>query len=189
LYSKGVHTSEEMLLAFHNGEEKVFNFFFREYYAVLCFFANKYVNDPGAAEDMVSEAFIQLWTGREKIKNEDHLKNYLYRAVTNLCFDHKQKIKTKEKYLQVVKSDHEFDENEFNKNIIEAETFRQVKEALDMLPGQCQKIFKKLFIEGRSVKETATELGLTISTVNNQKARGLKIIRGKLSDIFSRQFL
>jgi len=72
-------------------------------------------------------------------------------------------------------------EKDFSENIIRAETLRQLKEAMNQLPAQCKKVFFKLYIEGKSVKETAEELKLTISTIKNQRARGIKLLRFKFS--------
>jgi RNA polymerase sigma factor (sigma-70 family) len=72
-------------------------------------------------------------------------------------------------------------EKNFSENIVTAETLRQLKEAMDQLPAQCKKIFFKLYIERKSVAETSEELQLTVSTINNQKARGIKLLRIRLS--------
>jgi DNA-binding CsgD family transcriptional regulator len=44
-------------------------------------------------------------------------------------------------------------------------------------------VFTKLFIEGKSVSETAQEMNIAISTVKNQKARGIKLLKPKLSSL------
>jgi DNA-directed RNA polymerase specialized sigma24 family protein len=42
-------------------------------------------------------------------------------------------------------------------------------------------VFVKLFVEGKSVVEAAAELNVAVSTVKNQKARGIKLLRMRLS--------
>jgi len=66
-------------------------------------------------------------------------------------------------------------------NIIKAETLRRVKEAMEELPSECRKVFMKLFVEGKSVVEAAAELNVAVSTVKNQKARGIKLLKMKLT--------
>jgi RNA polymerase sigma-70 factor (ECF subfamily) len=174
-------TAEEFVKGFQSGEEKAFDFFFRQYYAVLCFYATRYVKDIAAAEDIISEAFIQLWKNREKIATESHLKNYLYKTVYHGCLrwlENEERKASHDKAFAVVA---ETQENDLTENIIRAETLRQVNEAMDQLPAQCKKVFFKLYIEGKSVNETAEELELTVSTIKNQKARGIKLLRFRLS--------
>jgi RNA polymerase sigma-70 factor (ECF subfamily) len=48
---------------------------------------------------------------------------------------------------------------------------------MEELPSECHKVFMKLFVEGKSVVEAAAELKVAVSTVKNQKARGIKILR------------
>ena len=73
------------------------------------------------------------------------------------------------------------EEKDCTENIIRAETLRQVKEAMEQLPAQCKKVFYKLYIEGKTVAETANELHLTVSTIKNQKARGIKLLKLRLT--------
>ena len=171
------------MVAFLDGKEEGFDYFFKLYYKALCFFANRYLNDLVTAEDVVSEGFIQLWNNKEKIESENHLRNYLYRAVYHLCLDCLQKIKTKEKYLHAIKDATQEEENEYSRNVTRSETTRQLEQAIDLLPGQCKRIFHKLYLEGKSVKDVAEELGLSISTINNQKSRGIKILQSRLTGI------
>ena len=65
-------------------------------------------------------------------------------------------------------------------HLVAAETMRQIHEAIDTLPKACKLVFTKLYIEGKSVKETAEELSLTKSTIKTQRTIGLQILRKKL---------
>ncbi len=177
-------TKTNFLIAFRNGEEGGFNHFFHLYYKAVYLFARQYADDDACAEDIVIDAFIQLWSARERIENESHLKNYLYRGARNLAMDQRERKVTRERYLKAIKNADETEENAYYKNIVRTETIRQLEEAIGLLPSQCKKIFSKLYIEGKTVKETAGELGLTISTINNQKSRGLKILRERFMVLF-----
>jgi RNA polymerase sigma-70 factor (ECF subfamily) len=65
--------------------------------------------------------------------------------------------------------------------IIKAETINNLHKAISHLPAQCKNVFTNLYIEGKSVTETAQEMNLSISTIKNQKARGMKLLKAKLS--------
>ena len=67
--------------------------------------------------------------------------------------------------------------------LLSAETITLLYKAIQQLPSQYQKVFTKLYIEGKSVFETAEEINFTISTIKNQKARGLKLLKPKLSSL------
>jgi RNA polymerase sigma-70 factor (family 1) len=175
--------------SFQAGKERAFEDLFKIYYKSLCFFAYRYVKDMSIAEDIVSEEFVQLWVIREKIKSESHLRNWLYRAVYHLCLDQLNKTKTKDRHIKALGTLSVQEEKDCTVSIIKAETMRQLKLAIDLLPGQCKKVFYKIYLEGKTVKETAQELRLAISTINNQKARGVKLLRTRLREYLSAIFV
>jgi RNA polymerase sigma-70 factor (ECF subfamily) len=63
---------------------------------------------------------------------------------------------------------------------IRAEFYAEIHNAIKTLPPECRKIFTMLYIEGKTVRETADELGLARSTIKTQKARGLAMLRKKI---------
>jgi RNA polymerase sigma-70 factor (family 1) len=172
----------QYMKSFWAGEERGFDFLFKSYYKSLCFFANRYVKEISAAEDIVSDAFIHLWAKREKIKSESHLKNYLYKVIFHLCLREVEKIKVKG-YVQIENETPEvqcLDKNALE-NIIRAELLSEIYLSINSLPKECRRIFNKLYLEGKTVKEIATELNLSVSTVKTQKARALQFLRSRLS--------
>ncbi|MES1223238.1 MAG: RNA polymerase sigma-70 factor [Bacteroidota bacterium] len=183
MINRNLEYGNQYFIFFREGEEKGFDFFFRQYYAALCFYANRYVKDAEASKDIVSDGFIQLWTNREKIETESHLKNYLYKTVYHGCLRRLENEERKTRHEKSFAAISETEEKDLTENIIRAETLRQLKDAMNQLPAQCKKIFFKLYIEGKSVKETAEELKLTTSTIKNQKARGIKLLRIKLTSL------
>jgi len=68
-------------------------------------------------------------------------------------------------------------------NMIRAETLRRVYEAMEGLPAECRKVFLKLFVEGKTVAETAAELNVAVSTVKSQKERGIRLLKMRLTSL------
>jgi len=167
--------------SFLQGQERGFDIVFTTYYKAICFFAKRYTKDSEAAEDIAEESFIKLWSCREQISDEKHLRNWLYKVTWHSCVRwlEREKIKVKSEKEIRLRSDDE--EKDCTENIIRAETLKQVKEAMEQLPAQCKKVFYKLYIEGKTVAETANELHLTVSTIKNQKARGIKLLKLRLT--------
>src|SRR5688572_17382510 len=69
--------------AFQNGDERGFEFFFREYYPALCFYAGRFVYDRSLAEDLVADAFVKLWQRRNAFDEPKLIRSYLYASVRN----------------------------------------------------------------------------------------------------------
>jgi RNA polymerase sigma-70 factor (ECF subfamily) len=175
-----LYLSDDNLDSFRAGEERGFEYFFTSCFKRLSFFAHRYIPNQDVVEDIISDAFIKIWNKREIFVDEVFLRNYLYKIVRNACLrwlDNQQRY-TKHNQLAVLQN--EIIQETIEQNIIRTETINHIYQALEHLPPACRTIFKKLYIEGKSVKETATELQLTDSTVKNQKLRGLRILRRQL---------
>jgi RNA polymerase sigma-70 factor (family 1) len=171
----------EYALAFQQGEENGFDFFFRELFPSLCFFANHILDNRCEAEDIASSAFIKIWKRHSQFNDAKNIRSYLYQIVRNDClkFQHKQKrstIITKEiRYLSFGDL-----ENNYEADIIRAEFLGEIYKAINTLPTECRRIFKMLYIQGKSIKEISTELEISASTVRTQKARGLAVLKQKI---------
>jgi len=173
------HSPEHHLQAFRAGKESGFDYFFRAYYKPLCFFASRFVKDSTVAEDLVSDNLMQVWKKRELFTTVPHFKNYCYKSLRYACLrwlhqrqnnKHKQKITVLSDALVPCLID----------SIIHAEFIQHVYEAFNKLPPACRIIFNKLYVEGKSVRDTAAELGLATTTVKTQKTRGIKALRKQL---------
>jgi RNA polymerase sigma-70 factor (ECF subfamily) len=168
-----------------------FDSFFNSYYKAVYFFACKYVNEGSAAEDIVENSFIKLWEKREQMESEAGLRGYLYKTVYHGCLRWNSRQSMVDRRQKEIVYLSETVEKDCLENMIRAETLRRVKEAMEELPSECRKVFMKLFVEGKSVVEAAAELNVAVSTVKNQKARGIKILRMRLTSflVFGLWFL
>lgn len=179
------HTSLEYILSFQRGEERGFDWAFREFYPSLTFFANKITGNYEAAEEIASTAFIKIWKRHGHFSAEAAIKTYLYRIVYNDALQFLRQIK-KEKQtvtalLYLRQSDLEVDH--FH-HLASVETSRLMKKALESLPPACSEVFYLLYEEGKSVKETARILELSPNTVKAQRRKGLAILRKRLASFW-----
>lgn len=173
------HT-RQYIEAFQNGEEKGFNFFFRLHYKALCLYSFRITGNQEVAEEMVQDAFIRLWERHENFNHPIVLKSFLYTVCRNgsLNWLRSQKRETLNiKQLAYISSEIEPD---MQHNMIAAETYAEIYRAINMLPPQCKKIFRMLFFEGKNFRQVAKELNLSVSTVRNQKARALMLLKQKV---------
>ncbi|NCU06404.1 MAG: RNA polymerase sigma-70 factor [Chitinophagaceae bacterium] len=166
---------------FHLNSESDLSLLFKESHKSLCFFAGRYVKDVNAALDIVEESFVKVWAKREQFNSDTGLRSYLYKTVHNGCLKWLEQEKRKASILETYCIISESTEQACFENIVRAETLRQLHTAIGQLPNQCRTIVQKLYIDGKTVAEIATEMNLTASTVKNQKARGIKLLKIKLT--------
>ena len=72
--------------------EIVFKNFFDKHYKELVVYANGFLFDKDASEDIVQEIFIYIWEHANKLNIETSLKGYLYTMVRNRCFNYLKSI-------------------------------------------------------------------------------------------------
>lgn len=177
------HISNEEFLRFKDGDETVFDALFHQYYKPLLLFATKLLNQKEASEDIVITSFTKLWNKRAGIEKAEVIKNYMYTTVRNGCLNELRDEK-REREKREAKPIYTAWEEPVLHQIIRAETINEIMHSMELLPTQCRQVFKKFFVEGKDYSTIAQEMKLSISTVRNQKRRGLLLLRRRLFNFF-----
>jgi RNA polymerase sigma-70 factor (ECF subfamily) len=181
---KSVHLEDNPMLLreFQSGSEQAFDQVFTCYYPLLCVYANRILRQPEIGQDLAQESLITVWNRRTDFDSFSKIKAFLYTCVRNACFKQLEKEKVKNKYESSLGSNEPMDDQSVLKDIIHAEVISRIFAQVDTLPEQCRKVIYMTFKEDKKPKEISDELGITISTVNSQKMRGLNLLREKLSE-------
>ena len=66
---------------------QAFRYLYDKYAATLRYFAAKYVDDDDTIEDVIQDAFLNLWEKRNEFKTENTIKAYLYKIVRSFSVD------------------------------------------------------------------------------------------------------
>lgn len=159
--------------------EESFIDFFHKNYSSFCFFANRYISDPIMSTDIVGDVALKILEKKTELENIVSLKSYFYSCIRNACINKLRKEKAQLKNEAAYQACLHDNEQTVLENIIRTETLREVEAAIQALPPQCQKVFLKLFFEGKSLSETAKEMNLSIFTVKAQRQRGIKLLRNR----------
>jgi len=158
------------------GDKQAFRALFDLYFNALAAFGYKYVEDIHAVEDMVQEAFISFWEGREKFDDPSAVKSFLYTSVRNKCLNHIKHQSVRRKHEGSLQYQMESDQY-FESHVIEEETFNQLFAEIRNLPASSREIML-LALNGMKNQEIADELQVSINTVKTQK----KIAYAKIKD-------
>lgn len=161
------------------GDADAFSRLFDQYYALLCYFAARYLKDTDQARSLVQQLFVDLWMKREKIKITASVKSYLFHSVKNRCIDYLRKEKTT---AELTSSITDLNETPFHDLVEEAELNELVINSINKLPEKCREIFILCKYEGLKYAEIASKLNISIKTVEMQMGIALKKLRNYLSD-------
>ena len=180
----GLDDIQDHVNAFQRGEEKGFTYFFNALYPALLYYAFRILGDKPTAEDVVEESFIKIWERHSTFTHPKVIKAWLYTTVRNGCLNRlQQQQRAINQQDQLAKlSEGEYESFALHE-IIRAEVIRELHENIESLPTACRQIFKMLYIQGKTVREIAEELKLSISTIKNQKARGLGLLRKRYPEL------
>lgn len=155
---------------------------FRMHYSNLCAYANNFLKDVDAAEEVVQEILFKLWTNRESIEFTDSPKAYLYRAVRNASLNVLKHVNIREEYKAYNEQVRGNEMLHGEDAMMASELQERIRNAINGLPQARKEIFILSRYEGLSYKEIAEKLNLSVKTVENQMGSALKTLRTELAD-------
>jgi RNA polymerase sigma factor (sigma-70 family) len=139
---------------------------------------------PSEAEEVLQEASLKVWSCLYSLDHEA-IKPYWYRTARNIAISrlrHEKVHRDAWPLLQLV-----FDEASYEDSSVLLESQQSqalIVEAINALPPICRNVFVFRKIEGYSQKEIAETLGISVNTVENHIANGMRscreFIRSKL---------
>jgi RNA polymerase sigma-70 factor (ECF subfamily) len=153
--------------------KKLFFYFFLP----LKSFSFSILKSKEAAEEAVSDIFIEIWSKRKQLLEIEDLKMYLYISVRNASL---RRLQQTQKITMLSLEDLEV---EFASPDPDAETFlitnelsQKIDQAIESLPQQCKIIFKLAKQDNLKYKEIAKLLNISVKTIDNQLSTALKKI-------------
>ena len=167
-----------VLKELQNQNKSVYKNVFNHFYKGLVLYANNFLFDQQASEDVVQEVFISLWENAKNIEIKSSLKAYLYAMVRNKCLNYLKSVKITDELnvidlnsMLVLEEDLDLISEE-EKTIL----YNHILKIIETFPESMQQVFKLKFIENYKYDEIADELGISVNTVKTQLKRAkLKI--------------
>lgn len=177
----GQEKQEEIYIrGLKNKDSQVFGELFASYHATLFRFAESYLFDPEATEDVIQEVFIKLWEMPE-LKIERSLKSYLFLMVKNRCIDHLRSLQIEDKnkrklYEALAVSDS-------TDIVLDEKSEAMIKKTIDEMPEQCKQVYQLSVFQNMKYQEIANELNISVSAVKVQMFRARKYLKDNLGNL------
>ncbi|WP_226805069.1 RNA polymerase sigma-70 factor [Agriterribacter humi] len=179
------NASVQLMQQIAAGNEQSFRQLYNFYYKKLFYFAFAIVKIKEAAEEIVEDVFIKIWSIRQSLAGIHNIKVYLYTATKNTSLNFLAK-KAKENLTQPFDCIN-IDLAEINSPealMITAELHKKIQHAIDELPPRCKIIFKLVREDKLKYKEVAEILNISVNTIDAQMAIAIKkIMSGLRSEI------
>jgi RNA polymerase sigma-70 factor (ECF subfamily) len=146
-------------------------------------FCARMTGDPGRAEELAQETWLQVWSARGSYRAEGKFTVFLYTAARNRCRNLACDSKRRVRWVvpdggpglaAAAESPEQLDE------ILAQERRRTVNEALAALPEKLREALVLRFSQGLEYEDMALLLGTAESTLRSRVHHGLKRLRASL---------
>jgi len=169
-----------------------FEYIYIYYFPKMKRFAREYVLSDEDAENIVQDVFLELWEKKEILSLQLNVIAYLFTAIRNRCINFLRRSmiaknaenKLQEEYKLTLQMKY-YSLEAFNQEIFQEKDVEQIlSKAIDTLPEKCREIFILSKIKGKKQKDIATELNISVNTVETQISIAYKKLRNELKEHF-----
>ncbi|WP_341840882.1 RNA polymerase sigma-70 factor [Chitinophaga caseinilytica] len=158
-------------------DEAAYRELFDRFYKPLLQFATAFTRSREAAEEAVSDVFINIWERRHQLDSIDNLPVYLYVSTRNASLKHLLKQQKRSSVpLDDLVMEPESPAPDPEQTLLTAEMALQLQQAIQQLPPRCKIVFKLIREDGLRYKEVAQILNISVKTIDNQLAIALQKI-------------
>ena len=168
-----------------NQVEEIFSVFYYANFSKIRKYAYRLLKSECDAEDVAQEVFIKLWEQQEIwLNNERKLDSYLLVMTKNIALNilkHQRiKLEYRERFIQEFPSYEQSNNDNFWADIYRREILQNIFIMLETVPERRRSIFKLSRFKGKSHREIANKLNISVHTVERQ----IYLTQLKLREVF-----
>jgi RNA polymerase sigma-70 factor, ECF subfamily len=162
------------------GDEDAFDAIFRQWYAPAVRAANRILHEPGIAEELAQDVFLELWRRRDSLPAGSSIPGYVLQAVRNRALNHLRHLRVQQRSQRFVEALTDPvvqpDVDAGGRALDEA-----IRTAIDELRPRAREVF--LMSRERHLKygEIAAALDLSVKAVEANMSRALRQLRERLA--------
>jgi len=157
---------------FRKGNGRAFKYFYDLYHRSVYVYVFNLIHSGAVAEEIIDDVFVLLWNDRDKIKDANHLVNFLYLVSRRMAIAHlvdlKKQVELEEAWaIYQYEWATQFDEAEIAKDKILSLIFQHIEN----LPPRQKEVFLLSFSERMDVRSIARKLGTSEKNVYKHLSR------------------
>jgi RNA polymerase sigma-70 factor (ECF subfamily) len=174
-------SEREMVSQLQRGEAAAIESLYDRYGRLAYSLAYRMLNDVGASEDVVQEAFLSLWQNAPTFDAaRGSLRAWLLSMVHNRAIDRLRGTKRHRGLAPLEEADRTADVPDAWETVSLDIERKQVREALSSLPADQQRTLQLAYYGGLSQTEIARQLEVPLGTVKGRTRLGLEKLRSFL---------
>lgn len=177
----GKHTDQELLHLLTQDSEAAFGELYERFRPQVKRFALRIAKSSEAADEIVQNVLLKLWSQRSNITEIQNIKGWLNRVATNEALNFLKKV-AREKALadQVwleMQNGPAYAENDY----VLKDYLQLIEDVVQLLPAQQQRVYRLSREQYLTYDQIAEELDISSNTVRNHMAAALENIRKHMS--------
>ncbi len=188
-------TDDQLIRRIQARETEAFESLLARYTPMLTAHIARIVRDDAAAQDLVQEVFLRVWTRAAQWDGRGAVKGWLYRIATNLSLNHLRSVRRRpQQPLEMPAGDLSDDEESLVPGwMIDAsaltpeaqlEAVEQQKllgRLIDDLPPEKREVFRMVYDDEMDLHSVASALGVPEGTVKSRLYHSRKRLADQLS--------
>ena len=178
-------------------EIKAFNKLFADYHGLFVRFANTYLQDEAAAEDIAVEGIMYYWENRHSLSSDSNIPAYILEAIKHKCLNYLRHLRVREDVEQRIQ-EHQQRVNSLRiatleacdpQEIFSSEAGRLVDEALAMMSDKTRRIFIMSRYENKTYPEIAAYFSLSVKSVEFPHIQSIEDIESEVEGLYDDCFV
>ena len=176
------------IIGLRNGDTNAFNRLYKQYHKQVHANILKLIKSPERSAEILQDVFTSLWQNRNKLNTEKRLGGWLFVVSYNMSMSFIRK-KLKESLVLVEEYPYEICDNTDQKEEDERYEMQMyvLNQAVCELPKRKREVFQMCRYEGKSKKDVADNLGLSLRTVDNYLKDANKMVRESIEKKYPAQ--
>jgi RNA polymerase sigma factor (sigma-70 family) len=170
----------DLFKSYQSGSPKSFALIFDEWYLPAFYYALSFLDSTQDAEEITDECFMVIWKRRQSFKNLAQCKSYLFSCIHNASIN---QLRSRKKMLAFTKEWEYLASQDLYLPTFSPQ-LPQLHMLLTSLTPTKQQVFKMIYAEGKTEKETAKAMNLSVNTVRNHKQQGFFKLRKALKQVW-----
>lgn len=165
------------------GETAAFETLVQQHALFVYNLALRTLNDAHEAEDIAQEAFVRAWQALPRFQAKSQFRTWLYRIVTNLCYNRLPRLKAELTALDpneevLLRDGRQTVEN----SLLTAELRQQLFAAINNLPHSYRLLITLRHLQELSYQEIAEVTEMPLGTVKTGIFRARRMLQERLGD-------
>lgn len=172
---------KDLVALSQKGDREAFGHLCERYYSMVSILAYQKIRNRTDAEDIVQESFVRAYRAIESLREGEKFPGWLYRITLKICLDHLRKVNRRDNMVPLDEDAHGAPAAEAGEPDLEArEEHSKVAGAIAKLPDKYRLVITLRFIDKKSYREIADQLGEPDGTIANRIHRAVKMLQNAL---------